>query len=194
VNAADSGDNGAVRTRLIRLVPGDAGLMVTAAGGRDADAAFDPVVLPRLPLTLAHWLSAFGEMFWQERSACLAVALLLDVTTRRWAAVPPTQRCGRRRSRWSLRAADFGQEPVWMRLAGSFATVGSEDLFEAARSVPMFDGLHLIQLQTPRKGEERGLAVFLRFEGEARVANPANVVSDDLRDVLRRYASRLRLP
>ena len=147
--------------------------------------------IPRLPLSLAQWLSALGELFRRERSACLAVALLLDARSRRWVPVLPHQQCGRRRSRWSPDDADFLSEPPDLLLAGSYQTLAPGDPFDAAAVVPPFDGLHFVEQRRPNTGRGRRSFAFLRFQDEPHFADPATVLVDDLSDTLRRHAQRL---
>ena len=145
-------------------------------------------------MSLVAWLSALGEQFWRERSACLAAALLLDPHTRWWVPVLPYQRCGRRRARWSPTVADFAAEPVGLRLAGSFQTLTASDLFTAAAAVPRFDGVHVVEQRAGGR-RPRHSWLFVRSNGgEAELlADPAAVLTDDVQAALREAADRLQV-
>jgi hypothetical protein len=108
--------------------------------------------------------------------------------------VLPTQRCGRRRSRWRLHPGDFAKEPSHLRLGGSFQTLLCRyDVVAAARRMPSFDGVHLVALR-PRSAcnSLHSPLVFLRYTGEPHLADPSGAIVDDLDDTLLRNAARLR--
>lgn len=191
---ADRTAGGFRRTRFIRLVPQGAGMLVVPLGDSPSATAFPSrLPLPHVPISFAHWLHAIGELFRRDRFACLTVALLLDVRTGRWVPVLPDQHCGRVQSRWSPDDADFLSESPDLLLAGSFQTLGPGDPFEAAASVPPFDGLHFVEQRRPTTGRSRTSLAFLRFRDETHFADPAAVLVDDLSDTLRRYVHRLKV-
>ena len=150
------------------------------------------VPLPRLPLSLAAWLSALATRFRRRRGDCLGVMLMLDVSTRRWVPLLPTQRCGRHWVGWSTRDEDFVDLPPHLWIGGSFQTLASDDPIDAADAVPSFDGVHLLNWRTTSHGRSRAAAwIFVRAAGEVGLADAANVLVDDLADTLRRHAHRL---
>jgi len=150
---------------------------------------FSPFPLPRLPLSLVRWSGAVADLYWREERACMALVLLLEPTTGRWLAIPPSQRCDRHRPHWRLRERDFSDLPPQILTCGSFQTAAAADVFAAARCVRAYDGVHLIQQPG---GGDRLAWIFLTCDGgEALLAHPVAVLVDDVEDTLRRYAHRL---
>lgn len=180
-------------SRLLRLSELESGafVMKPLVDGAAADHCSP---LPRLPMSLAQWLSALGERFWeQQRGACLAAVLMVDPSRKRWIPVIPTQRCGRRRPRWRLRHQDLITEDAATRVAGSFQTLCSPTLSSVADAVPEYDGIHLVQRQDHGSADERDLLIFLRVGGDTQLATPAAILTDDLRDTLQRNAERMQV-
>jgi hypothetical protein len=176
--------------RLIRLLQErGGGLLVVPPKG---EHHFESFPLPRLPTTDVHWAADFAARFWRARRRCVSAALMLDVMTRRWMPVVPTQNCARGGARWSCRPADFAGLPAHVRLAGSYQSHPAPGPFAAAAAVPPFDGIHVIE-QPPYRRRPRLAYTFLRYRGEAALAEPAAVLANDVAAALSRFALRLRI-
>ena len=147
--------------------------------------------LPHLPLSLAQWCAALGRRFRRDRHRCLAVALMLDSSTRHWLTAIPTQRCHRRYVRWQPQAGLFPRLPRHVWLAGSYQTAVVRDVFAAADAVPALDGIHIIE--NFQQAQIVQSWIFLRFNGgEAMLADPADILVDDLDVAITQNAERLR--
>ena len=175
--------------RQIRLSRRGAVLQVRLAAGYAQ--AVEPFALPKLPLSLVHWLGALANLCYGQHQTCLAVSLLLDPVLKRWLPVLPTQQCGPSHARWQVRSEDYQDLPKNLLLAGSFQSTGSGSLFDALDLVPAFDGIHLVQ-QTGGDDRQAGAFGFIRCEGQAVLSEPGAILIDDLQDTLWRHASRLK--
>ena len=178
----------AIAARRVVLVESGGGLRIRPVA---SEQSFEACPLPHLPLSFVNQLLGLGALFWEERRACIAAVLMLDRLTRVWLPVPPTQRCGRDKSRFRLLDSDYAHLPPHLLIGGSFQTLASASLFRAADVLPDFDGIHLAARIARRKRPEA--FVFIRCAGETHLADPAAVFCDDLRTMLRRYGERLRV-
>jgi hypothetical protein len=91
---------------------------------------------------------------------------------------------------WITQEADYLDLPDHLLIAGSFQSTQASGLFDAHGLVPDFDGIHIVQQIDKPDG---AAWLFIRCDGEAALADPASILSDDLRGTLLRYAGRLTL-
>jgi len=177
------------RVRPIRLLQQDAKLGV--APPLEDPERFEPFRLPKLPLSLARWTNAFGYRVRRRRDVCVALILMLDCEQRQWVTpAVPTQECNHERVLWNLRASDYGDRRGAERIAGSFQTWAADaEPIDIADHLPAFDGLHLVD-QYQGKELHRSW-MFLRCAGENSLADPAEILVDELRSTLRRYSHRM---
>jgi hypothetical protein len=130
--------------------------------------------------------------FWQKQQRCIAVALMLDLSLRRWLPILPTQSCSARIVQWNPSDPYLSALPPQLVLAGSFQSAPPGDLLDAADQVPAFDGLHIVQQRrTSKRGRRTWL--FLHSDHQTTLADPAELVSDDLDTALREAQDRLNL-
>ena len=177
--------------KFLSLAVTGAQVVVTSMSNADQVASFRPFKLPRIPLTIVHWASAVGIVFRRERSACLALTLMLDCEREEWVwPAVPRQRCGRRRTRWSPREVQGSDRPgVWV--GGTFQSfAGAGGIFDVSEQAPSFDGVHLVD-QYDRKALKASY-IYVRHGGKLTVADPAAFMVDDVRATLERHSALLR--
>jgi hypothetical protein len=146
------------------------------------------VPLPKVPISLVHWLTALGQLFWSEHQKCLGLLLMLDLEYRRWTWLIPTQTCTSRGVQWKTKLSDMIDQPPHLLIAGSFQTTAAGGVFDAHALVPAFDGLHLVQQVDQQEG---GAWSFIHCDTESALVDPLSILGDDLRDTLHRYIDRL---
>jgi hypothetical protein len=152
-----------------------------------------PLLLPRLPLSLIGWCEAITERFWREQHVCLAVALLVDPRSRRWSTFIPSQTSTRTASRWQIVEEDYAHLHPRISLAGSYQLIRRKGILQASRAVPSFDGIHVVR-QPAAGGRACRTWIFVRLDGnEAMLADPAATVIDDQDAVLRESLGRIRI-
>jgi hypothetical protein len=151
-----------------------------------------PLVLPRLPLSLVRWCTALADLHWSQHRRCMGIFLLLDAGTSRWDTIIPRQRCRRRLAHLSLRLPPDQALTSESLLAGSVQTACVQDPVQAARLVPPFDGLHIVQCPPRTAGRLQHTYILLRSDGQVSLIHPDAVLVDDLVQTLREHARRLR--
>jgi hypothetical protein len=177
-------------SRAARLVPGEEGRLLI----QPLAATGTPFPLPRMPTTLMYWCTTLATRFRRQHHACLAVVLLLDPELRRWSPHLPSQTCGRRELRWTLRASDYTELPDRLLVAGSFQSAPAGGLLDAHRRAPSFDGVHVVDQRRPAGRGRRRTTLFVRAAGrEASLADPAAFTVDDVDAALRDAAARIRV-
>jgi hypothetical protein len=114
----------------------------------------------------------------------MIVLLLVDYSSGRWQPLVATQYGSSSSARLAVIPSDFNLTRPTLLVAGSFQTIGTPGLVVAHRSVPGFDGLHIVL-------QRHSIWAFVRRGGEAAVADPADVTVDDLRQTLDDAEGRL---
>jgi hypothetical protein len=154
-------------------------------------SAFAPFVLPRVPASLASWLTIGGERVWRQRQRCFAALLLLHPGRGLWTTRIPPQHCGPDAARWSAAIADFaGAKSDW-RLGGTFQVRALAVSDNVEDSVPAADGVHLAHAIHP--DGRRDAITFVRACGAVCRPRFGRVIGCDWRDAIDAAMPRLRL-
>lgn len=166
-------------------------IVLPAPATGSARPPFRPFALPRLPLSLHCWMTGLGAEFQRRyEGRCVAMLLVLDCRDGRWVRpVIPAQTCGREGSAWTM---DLGDEPLGpdQHVGGSFQVRQARDVVDATATVPLFDGLHVVETL---RGRETMAYLFHRASDETICVPADDAMVDDWAEAMAEAAPRMTL-
>lgn len=180
-------------SRAIQLVEEARRLVVIPQRSPDTSSPTQAFTLPHLSLNSMQWCGVAAQRFWQREHTSLTIALLLDLSLRRWVQAIPTQTCRRQDVHWKFKTDPYlSTLPSHLVLAGSFTSSPPGLVADAMDRAPKFDGVHAVH-QRRSRSRGRRTWLFVRCQGRLMLADPSKLITDDLDAALREAADRIQL-